>query len=139
MPSESLEKLNFKRKTLINQHSHANLLANQVPDYDQDSTKLVNMKGIQISVRDFIEDANLIKSGKAPQNIKIGLQHTALQELRNEELRLQSQKNKTHNFKLDVETAKRLAKEMRKQKQKKAEIYDQLERDLAVFEIQEEN
>lgn len=91
----------------------------------------------QVTVKDFLADVQLIQQGKKPQNITIGLQFTEFQNFKDEEKRIEEERVKG-NFKLEIETAKRIINDIKNQKKKNLKVYEKLEKQLTQFEIQEE-
>lgn len=74
--------------------------------------------GNEMTVKDFIADAEMIKQGKRPDKIRIGIAFTTYQKFKDEEAAVQKEKDKNQNFKNDVLTAKRIAGDLRNQKKR---------------------
>ena len=65
------------------------------------------------------------------------MQFTEFQNFKDEEKRIEEERVKG-NFKLEIETAKRIINDIKNQKKKNLKVYEKLEKQLTQFEIQEE-
>jgi hypothetical protein len=74
-----------------------------------------------------------------PQNVKIGIQHTSYQQIKNEETNVIGHKDRSLNFKMEMETNKRITRELRYKKKKELEVYEKLEQDLTLQELQDDS
>ena len=79
-----------------------------------------------------------IKEGRAPTHVNIGLRYTKFQELKDNEEKVEAQREKNGNFKSEIEICKRVMGNLKNQKKKGMELYEKLEKDLTQFELEEE-
>lgn len=99
---------------------------------------LADILGQPLSVADFIEDAELLQQGLPPKHVRIGMKFTQFQELKDEETKNVKTKQRANAFKMEMEANLRMAQEIRDKKKKQQEVYERLEQDLTLFELQED-
>ena len=99
---------------------------------------LQDQDGHAITVQEFLRDVEMLKAGKQPKNVRIGLKYTEFQKMEDADRKAEEEREKNGNFKSDIAMANRQMGDLKYQKKKAMQLYEQLEHDLTKFELEEE-
>jgi hypothetical protein len=89
------------------------------------SNQLQGQEGLgPITVKEFLHDVEMLKAGKQPKNVRIGLRFTEYQKMEDEEKKAELEREKNGNFKNDIAMANRMMGDLKHQKKKGMELYE---------------